>query len=273
MKELRGQNVPQDSIVFLTRSETEANTIAKQFGGYLGGMIGGTAGLSAGVAVASLLLPGLGPVFALGITGAALLGLGGADAGIAFGKSATHDPDAPKPTPDEKCSDDVQFFREVLQAGRSLIVIRTESKEIAAVAAGILDRLGMSIAGKLPLKMQVASRQVGDIAFVDVTGRITIGEGNIKLREVVDQLLENGKRNFLLNLAEVQYVDSSGLGELVKTHTTIQNRGGHLKFAAVNKRVYDLLRVTKLASVFDIEPDEASAIASFNELSSTSAVA
>ena len=86
MKELRGQNVPQDSIVFLTRSETEANTIAKQFGGYLGGMIGGTAGLSAGVAVASLLLPGLGPVFALGITGAALLGLGGADAGIAFGK-------------------------------------------------------------------------------------------------------------------------------------------------------------------------------------------
>jgi len=119
VKELRQQGVPEQSIVFLTRSENEAKTIAKQFGATVGGFVGGATGMSAGVVAATLLLPGIGPVFALGFGAAALLGLAGAGAGATVASTATHDVEAPKPTPDEKCSEDVAFFREVLKEGRA----------------------------------------------------------------------------------------------------------------------------------------------------------
>jgi hypothetical protein len=135
--ELRQHGVPEDSIVFLTRSETEAKTIAKQFGATVGGFVGGATGMSAGVVAATLLLPGVGPIFALGFGAAALLGLAGAGAGAtAFSGS---DSGAPRPTPDDKCSEDVAFFREVLKEGRSLVVVRTESQEVASSACVILD--------------------------------------------------------------------------------------------------------------------------------------
>src|ERR1700689_4611063 len=114
VKELRKQGVPEGSIVFLTRSENEAKTVAKEFGAYVGGFVGGAAGMTTGVVTAALLLPGVGTVFALGFGAAALLGLAGAGAGASVGSAATHDADAPQPTADEKCSDDVIFFRAVL---------------------------------------------------------------------------------------------------------------------------------------------------------------
>jgi anti-sigma B factor antagonist len=83
------------------------------------------------------------------------------------------------------------------------------------------------------------------------------------LREIVRDLAEKGKKAVVLNLGEVQYMDSSGVGELVKAHTTTRNQGGHLKLANLNKRVHDLLEMTRLSSVFDIQKDEASAIKSF----------
>lgn len=263
VKELRQSGVPEQSVVFLTRSESEAKTIAKEFGAYLGGFAGGAAGMTAGAVAATLLLPGIGPVFALGFGAAALLGLAGAGAGTSVGSAVTRDANAPQPTPDEKCSEDAAFFREVLKEGRSLIVVRTDSQETAKTACAILDQLGLGMQGKTPVKMQTKSRQIGDVIVLDISGRITLGEGNVMLREIVRDLADKGTKRIVLNLSEVNYVDSSGVGELVKTHTTIQNKGGQLKLASLNKRVHDLLELTRLSSVFDIQKDEAAAIKSF----------
>jgi anti-sigma B factor antagonist len=271
VKELRQHGVPEQSIVFLTRSENEAKTIAKELGATLGGFVGGAAGMSGGVVAATLLLPGIGPVFALGFGAAALLGLAGAGAGASI--FASSGADAPKPTPDEKCSEDVSFFREVLKEGRSLIVVRTESRETATSACGILDRLGLGMQGQTPVKMQTATRQVGGVTVLDISGRITLGEGNVILREIVRDLAEKGQKRIVLNLGEVQYIDSSGVGELVKSHTTIRNQGGELKLTNLNKRVHDLLQMTRLSAVFDIQKDEASAIESFGGRGSSQAVA
>jgi anti-sigma B factor antagonist len=263
VKELLQRGVPESSLVFLTRSESEAKTVGKQLGAFTGGFMGGAAGMSAGVAAATLLLPGIGAVFALGFGGAALLGLAGAGAGATAGTAIAHDSAAPQPTSDDKCSEDAAFFREVLKEGRSLVVVRTESKEIAAAACAVLDRLALSMQGTAPVKMQTVTRHVGGVTVLDVRGRITLGEGNVMLREIVRELAEKGHTHIVLNLGEVVYIDSSGIGELVKTHTTIRNKGGQLKLANLNKRVHDLLQLTRLASVFDIEGDEASALRSF----------
>ena len=273
VKEMRQCGVPEQSIVYLTRSETEAKTIAKEFGAYVGGFVGGAAGMTTGVVAATLLLPGIGPVFALGFGAAALLGLAGAGTGATMGAAASDDPQAPQPTPDEKCSEDAAFFREVLKEGRSLIVVRTESKEIASSACSILDRLGLGMQGKTPTKMQTGMRQVGDVTLLDISGRITLGEGNVILRDIVRDLADKGDMKIVLNLAEVNYIDSSGLGELVKTHTTISNKGGELKLTNLNKRVSDLLQMTRLSAVFDIQKDEASAIKSFGGRAPSQAVA
>ncbi len=219
--------------------------------------------MSAGVAAATLLVPGIGAVFALGFGAAALLGLAGAGAGATTGAAMAREPGAPQPTPDEKCSEDAAFFREVLKEGRSLIVVRTESQETATSACAILDRLGLGMQGRTPVKMQTTTRQVGEVIVLDVSGRITLGEGNVMLREIVRDLAEKGNKRIVLNLGEVVYIDSSGVGELVKTHTTIRNKGGQLKLTNLNRRVHDLLQMTRLYTVFDIEQDEASALKSF----------
>ncbi|MFZ1918671.1 MAG: anti-sigma factor antagonist [Terriglobales bacterium] len=267
VKELREHGVPEKSIVFLTRSESEAKTIAKELGATVGGFLGGAAGMSAGVVAATLLLPGVGTVFALGFGAAAMLGLAGAGAGASVGSAAAHDDKAPQPTQDEKAAEDVSFFREVLKEKRSLVVVRTESREIATAACAILDRLGLGMQGKTPAKMQTKTRQIADAIVLEVTGRITVGEGNIALREIVRDLAEKGTRKIVLHLGGVDYVDSSGLGELVKTHTTMRNNGGELKLANLNNRLYDLLEMTRLSAVFDIQKDEATAISSFGKSS------
>jgi anti-sigma B factor antagonist len=161
-----------------------------------------------------------------------------------------------------KCSEDVAFFREVLKEGRSLIVVRTESQQLATSACEVLDRLGMGMQNRTPVKMQTSTRHIGDVAVLDISGRITLGEGNVMLREIVRELADKGNKKIVLNLGEVQYVDSSGIGELVKTHTTVRNQGGQLRLVNLNKRINDLLQLTRLSAVFDIDGDEASALKS-----------
>jgi anti-sigma B factor antagonist len=273
VQELLQNRVPEESIVFLTRSTPEATTTGKQFGATVGGYLGVATGMSAGVAAATLMLTGIGTVFALGFGAAALLGMAGAGTGAAIGKDVAAGDDTLQPTPDEKCSEDVLFFREVLREGRSLIVVRTESKEVAGSACAILDRLGLSVEGKTPVKMRLDTHQIEDVTIVNVSGRITLGEGNVMLREVVRQLVDQGHKKIALNLHEVGYVDSSGLGELVKAYTTVRNHGGQLKLVDPSKRLQDLLKMTNLTAVFTIEADEASAIQSFSELPESKAVA
>ena len=158
VRELLQRKVPEESIVFLTPSETEATTVGteaktvgKELGATVGGFMGAATGMSAGVLAATLLVPGLGPVFALGFGAAALLGLVGAGAGSAVGEAAVNDGDSPQPSPNQKPEDAV-FFRELLKERRTVVVVRTESQETANVAREILDRLGLGIQGRTPVK-------------------------------------------------------------------------------------------------------------------------
>jgi anti-sigma B factor antagonist len=265
VKELLENGVPEESLVFLTRSENEANAIAKKMGAFVGGFLGGAAGVTTGVVAASLLLPGVGTVFALGLGAAALLtGAGaGAGAGVAVGSAASHDDKAPRATGEDKSAEDLGFFREVLKEGRSLIVVRTESQDLAKSACAILDRRGLAMQGSAPIKMQVVTRTVGPVTVLDISGRITLGEGNVMLREIVRDLAEKGQKSIVLNLGEVHYIDSSGVGELVKAHTTLRNQGGQLKLASLTKRVHDLLQMTRLCNVFDVQQNETVAVESF----------
>jgi anti-sigma B factor antagonist len=109
----------------------------------------------------------------------------------------------------------------------------------------------------------LSSRQVGDVAVLDVAGRITLGEGSSAMRDALRDMVGKNHKKILLNLADVSYIDSSGIGELVSGFTTVTNNGGQLKLLNLNKRVKDLLQITKLYTVFDVHEDEASAVRSF----------
>ncbi len=115
------------------------------------------------------------------------------------------------------------------------------------------------------MSMKISTRQVDGVTILDLSGRITLGEGSVQLRDAVRELLAKGQKHILLNLAEVNYIDSSGIGELVSAFTTMRNQGGELKLLKLTKKVHDLLQITKLYTVFDIKDDEAEAIASFKQ--------
>ena len=113
------------------------------------------------------------------------------------------------------------------------------------------------------MSLKLHTRQVDGITILDLSGRITLGEGSVQLRDATRDLLSKGSKNILLNLGDVNYIDSSGIGELVSAYTTVRNQGGELKLLNLTKKVHDLLQITKLYTVFDVKDDEASAIASF----------
>ena len=113
------------------------------------------------------------------------------------------------------------------------------------------------------MSMKISSRQVDGVTIVDCSGRITLGEGSVTLRDAVRDALGKGTKFILLNLAEITYIDSSGIGELVSAFTTVKNAGGELKLLNLTKKVHDLLQITKLYTVFDVKDDEAAAIGAF----------
>ena len=113
------------------------------------------------------------------------------------------------------------------------------------------------------MNLKLSNRQVDGVTIVDCSGRITLGEGSIVLRDIVKDLLGKGNKKILLNLGDVNYIDSSGIGELVSAYTTVKNQGGELKLLNLTKKVHDLLQITKLYTVFDVRDDEASAIKAF----------
>jgi anti-anti-sigma factor len=120
-----------------------------------------------------------------------------------------------------------------------------------------IEEVGRTVSVKLN------TRQVGDVTVIDVSGRITLGEGSSALRDVLRELVAKGNKKILLNLGDVSYIDSSGIGELVSGFTTVANQGGSLKLLSLTKRVKDLLQITKLYTVFDVHEDEAHAVKSF----------
>ncbi len=112
--------------------------------------------------------------------------------------------------------------------------------------------------------MQIEERVVGGVTILDLSGKMTLGEGDELLREKIASLVNSGQKQLLLNLDGVPYIDSAGLGEIVRTYTTVSRQGGTLKLLHLTKRIEDLLSITKLLTVFDVYDNEAEAIQSFS---------
>lgn len=113
------------------------------------------------------------------------------------------------------------------------------------------------------MSVKLSTRQVGDVIVIDAAGRITLGEGASAFRDLIRDLAAKGEKKIVLNLNEVSYIDSSGIGELVSGFTTVTNHGGQLKLVGLSKRVKDLLQVTKLYTVFEVFEEEPDAIRTF----------
>ena len=112
-------------------------------------------------------------------------------------------------------------------------------------------------------ELNIRERQAGDVTVLDMDGKITIGEGSVALRSAIRRLIEEGKKKILLNLAGVSYVDSSGIGELVSSFSTINREGGQLKLLNLTQKIQDLLAITKLLTVFDVYEEESVALNSY----------
>ena len=117
---------------------------------------------------------------------------------------------------------------------------------------------------KLPMKMTASTRLVGGVTIVDLRGRIVLGESSTGLRDLIQNLVVEGINKILLNFCDVDYIDSSGLGELVSAFTSIRSQGGELKLLNLSKRVRSLLQITRLLTVFDVTDNEATSIKSFS---------
>jgi anti-sigma B factor antagonist len=113
------------------------------------------------------------------------------------------------------------------------------------------------------VSFRATPREISGVTVIDVSGRITLGEGSAMLREMVRDLLTKGQKRIVLNLGDVNYIDSSGIGELVSGYTTVKNQGGEVKLLNLTKKVHDLLQITKLYTVFDVHNDEHTAVSSF----------
>lgn len=113
------------------------------------------------------------------------------------------------------------------------------------------------------MALQGTCREINDIAIIDFSGKITLGEGSSTLRRTIKELIDKGHRKIVLNLYDVDYIDSSGIGELVSGYTTVRNAEGELKLLHLTKRVHDLLQITRLFTVFDVQSDEDTALRSF----------
>lgn len=119
------------------------------------------------------------------------------------------------------------------------------------------------------MHMTTSTRQVGDVTIMDIKGRIVLGEEIISLRTLVSDLLSKGHKKILLNLAEVNYIDSSGLGHLVGAFASVRKQGGELKLLKLTNKVHDLMQITRLYTVFDIMDDETLAVKSFGQSAAT----
>lgn len=262
IKQLLNRQVPKESIAFLTTSETDATKLAKEFGGWAGALAGGMSGMTAGVVAATLLIPGVGPAIAVGIGVTALLGVAGAGAGSATAKAITTEHIVPQALTN---SEDAELFSRILKDGRSIVIVRSEFRDVVAASCEVLDHAGMGIQEKTSAgAMQANTRHADGVSIVEISGKITLGDGCTMLRDIVQGLIAEKKNHILLNVAGVNHMDSAGIGELVRAHTSIRKAGGQLKLANAAGKLQDLLVMTRLNTVFDLQPDEQSAIRAFN---------
>ena len=272
LKSLLEHAVPHESVVYLTRSENDATSMGKQFGASGGDLVSGMVDGSEGIAATSLLtIPRIGSVFAVGPDSATLLGVGlgvaGANGGSASKESIGKDSDIPLMKAGAGSLDDLALFNRVLNEGHSVIIVRTEFASIAAIACEILNRLSLRMKKSSTSVSMVTIREVNGPVVAYVAGRIALIDGSLLLRDTVQDFLRQGNDQIILDLNDVDFIDSAGLGELVRSHAAVRSRGGQLKLVNPSASVWDLLKITKLDQVFDIPPDEATALASFRKSS------
>jgi len=263
VRELLDLQIPKEAITFLTPEvgTQESTGVARTMGAFVGGAVAGGAGFSAGLAAATLLVPGVGPILAIGVGAAALLGLGGAAAGRAAGGAIETSLEAEE----AEQRPEFAFFRKVLNEHHSVVVVNSENEDQHKKACSVLDRLGVRATPDdgTPEACQISTREVSDITVISLTGRVALGQGSSEVRSLVHRYVGEGRRKFLLDMAGVTYIDSSGLGELVGAMTTVRSAKGAMKLTRISPRVSELLRMTHLDKVFEVKPDEAEAIASF----------
>jgi anti-sigma B factor antagonist len=250
IRKLLQHRVPPERITFLTRSEPEARGV----GQHLQDAADSPHGSPAPMRFSVLSLPGVGPVLVQGPDVKDLF-----DQAIPENNSASGapSPNAPWRTAPE---DDASFFCRVLNDGCSVIVVRSDSHAIASAACEVLDKLSLGIRKSAAAKSGVTVRQVPGAAVAAFSGKIALDEGCLLLRETVRAFLDGGQRRILLNLELVDFLDSAGLGELVRTHVAVRGRGGQLTLINPASNVRQLLRITKVDQVFDIAPNELSAL-------------
>ncbi|MGA9145464.1 MAG: STAS domain-containing protein, partial [Candidatus Acidiferrales bacterium] len=190
--------------------------------------------------------------------------------GSAAAKAIAHDDTVPDPAASEK-SEDAATLIEVLKQGRSVIVVRTESQQVAAAACSVLDSSAPTAPGIPAKKLRMTTREIDGVTIIDVVGRVTLGEGNVMLREIITTLVTQGKNRIVLNCVELEHLDSSGIGELVRTHAAVRKTGGKFKLANLTQKIHDLLVGTSLHKVLEIHKDEPAAVKSFRSDASSSA--
>ncbi|MGB7436505.1 MAG: STAS domain-containing protein [Candidatus Acidiferrum sp.] len=265
VKELIQHQIPEQAIAFLTCSESEAKSFAKELGTYADVFVGGAVGATAGcLGVALAIIPGFGEVFALGVGGAALLGYLVSQAAESLAKGLAEEPGTPKPPSRGAVPLDATHFLHVLKGDRSLVLVQSEFHDVASAATSVLNRLGLNKQMLTGWTVQNSTREVDGVTVVELRGRIAFKDGHAKLRELVANLVAKGAKKVVLNMKNVDAVDSSGLGEMVKGHVALRKIGGHLKLANLNTPVSDLLRWTLLNKVFEVYDDDLAAIKSFS---------
>jgi len=250
IRALLTNKVPAERITFLTRSEPAAASIGKHLEGQ--GMLQLHTGTPARFSVLSV--SGIGPVLVQGPDVSDIFDQPGRAGG-----PAANDPWR-QTSASPGSEDDAAFFRRMLLEGCSVIVVRSDSHQVAMAAVEVLDELSLGIRKPAPGKSDVSIRQLPHAAVATFSGKLALDDGCHLLRETVRALLDGGQRRILLNLEQVNYLDSAGLGELVRTHVAARGRGGHLTLVNPSPNVRHLLRLTKVDQVFDIAPDELTAI-------------
>jgi anti-sigma B factor antagonist len=263
VKELRQNQIPGQAIIFLTGSENEAMSFTNELGAYVGGVMGGAVQFTAGqIGSALAMVPGFGQVYAIGLGAAALLHYLGSKVGATAVKRSL-EASRFKLTAPEQSAIDTAYFIDVLKHGRSIVMVQTKFRDVAAEATAILDRLGLGKQTPTASKAESSTRRVEGVSIVDLRGRIDFGDGSARLREILGDLVTRGKTKVLLNMKDVDFVDSSGIGEMVRGHVQLAKIGGQLKLVNLSKHVNMLLQVTRLNKVFEIFDSELDGIKSF----------
>ena len=247
---LLGNHIPQDRIVYLTRSEQDALTVGNR-------MIERNFAAAAPQARETVrLTPNARPVFGLGFGDKTPL-----PSATGFpARPSIGDPGLLDSLVASASSEDRNFFQRVLDEGNSAVVVRTNSAMSAAAACEIFDTFALHMRRSGSTPASVILRRLSGGALAEFSGKIALGEGAALLRESIQSLLHFGCLHILLDLERVEYLDSAGLGELVRSDMTVRGHGGTLKLVRPSAGVLRLLQITKLDQVFEIVADQAAAL-------------